>query len=290
MNIPLFLEEMLKNEYSNYLDIIEGYGVKRISSIRVNTLKTDVLYVCKIFDELSIHYEQVEWYSDALIVYDEEKIRSLDIYNLGYIYFQSLSSMIPPLVLNCCEGESILDMAAAPGSKTCQIASLTSNLASITAIEKNKIRADRLKYNLEKQGVTRTTVLNVDARTLDEYFSFDKILLDAPCSGSGTINSSNVKNFSMELVERSVKTQKELVDKAVKVLKKDGVLVYSTCSILREENDDIVDYILKKGMKLVDLGKNFSSVPRLDCKYSETLCVCPNKLYEGFFVAKFVKV
>ena len=289
MEIPSFLEEMLKDEYSNYLDIIEGYKVNRISSIRINTLKTDVLSICKLFDDLSIRYDKVNWYDDALIVYDEEKIRGLDIYNLGHIYFQSLSSMIPPLVLDCHSGESILDMAAAPGSKTCQMACLTNNLASITAVEKNKIRADRLKYNLSKQGVVRTTVLNVDARNLDDYFSFDKILLDAPCSGSGTINSSNISNFSLELVNRSVKTQKELVDKAIKVLKKDGILVYSTCSILKEENDDIVDYILKNScMELVDFDIDLS-IPKLSCKYDKTLCVCPNELYEGFFVAKFIK-
>ncbi len=289
MEIPSFLEEMLKDEYSNYLDIIEGYKVNRISSIRINTLKTDVLSICKLFDDLSIRYDKVNWYGDALIVYDEEKIRGLDIYNLGHIYFQSLSSMIPPLVLDCHSGESILDMAAAPGSKTCQMACLTNNLASITAVEKNKIRADRLKYNLSKQGVVRTTVLNVDARNLDDYFSFDKILLDAPCSGSGTINSFNISNFSLELVNRSVKTQKELVDKAIKVLKKDGILVYSTCSILKEENDDIVDYILKNScMELVDFDIDLS-IPKLSCKYDKTLCVCPNELYEGFFVAKFIK-
>ena len=194
--------------------------------------------------------------------------------------------MIPPLVLNPSGGDSILDMAAAPGSKTTQMACMTNNLASITAVEKNKIRADRLKFNLEKQGAKRVTVLCEDARRLDEFFSFDKILLDAPCSGSGTVSFND--SFDFELVSRSVKTQKELVDKAVSILKKGGELVYSTCSILKEENDDIVDYILSKGLKLVDFDIP-SSIPKLPVKYSETLCVCPSELYEVFFVSKFVK-
>lgn len=280
------LLEVLKNEYGDCSKIIEGYKVLRVSSIRVNTLKTDVLSVCNKFLELGVKFDKVDWYEDALIIYDSELVRGLDLYKDGFIYFQSLSSMIPPLILNPTSGNSILDMAAAPGSKTTQMACMTNNLASITAVEKNKIRADRLKFNLSKQGAKRVTVLCEDARHLDEFFSFDKILLDAPCSGSGTISFND--SFDFELVSRSVRTQKELVDKAVKILKKDGELVYSTCSILKEENDDIVDYILSKGLELVEFDIP-SSIPRLSVKYDETLCVCPNELYEGFFIAKFIK-
>ena len=104
---------------------------------------------------------------------------------------QSLSSMLPPIILNPKEKENILDMAAAPGSKTTQIASITNNNSYITACEINNIRAERLKYNIEKQGVNCAFVMVKDARKLDDFFSFDKILLDAPCSGSGTISLKN---------------------------------------------------------------------------------------------------
>ena len=129
-------------------------------------------------------------------------------------------------------------MTAAPGGKTTQMYAMSNGEAMITACEINKIRAERLKYNLQKQGATRVNVLNQDARKLDDYFSFDKILLDAPCSGSGTKNVFK-SNFTEE---------------AIKILKKDGEMIYSTCSILKDENEDIIEKILKKGKaKIVEL-------------------------------------
>ena len=95
--------------------------------------------------------------------------------------------MIPPLVLAPRQGETVLDMAAAPGGKTTQMAALSGNAALITACEKNRIRAERMQFNLQRQGATRVSVMVEDARRLDDLFSFDRILLDAPCSGSGTI-------------------------------------------------------------------------------------------------------
>ena len=133
-----------------------------------------------------------------------------------------------------------------------------------------------------------------DARKLDDFFSFDKILLDAPCSGSGTLNLNEPeleKVFTKELVERSIKTQKELLKKAVKILKTNGELIYSTCSILKEENEKVVEEILKYGnVEIVPIDKDsFKDIPLLPVNIEGTICVCPNELYEGFFVAKLRK-
>ena len=143
------------------------------------------------------------------------------MYTNGEVYLQSLSSMIPVIVLEPKPGENILDMAAAPGGKTTQISAITNNQALITACEKNKIRADRLRYNLEKQGASGVNILNTDASHLDSFFSFDRILLDAPCSGSGTMSIFD-KSYNKELVDRSQKTQEELLTKALKILKNGG--------------------------------------------------------------------
>ena len=102
-------------------------------------------------------------------------------------------------------------------------------------MKKNKIRAERLKYNLEKQDVTCAYVMITDSRNLDDFFSFDKILLDAPCSGSGTIYIEDTKSITEELIYRSVKVQEILLQKALKILKKGGEIIYSTCSILSEK-------------------------------------------------------
>lgn len=298
-NIPDFLYEILLDEYGENLTnkIIEGYFINRHTTFRVNTLKVDVKQIENKLNELSIGFNKVPWNETAFIIdsVKENEIKELDMYKNGEIYLQSLSSMIPPIVVDPKEGENILDMAAAPGGKTTQMACISDNKSMITACEKNKIRAERLKYNLERQGTSRVTVMLKDARRLDDFFSFDKILLDAPCSGSGTLdlnNDNGEKIFTEELIYRSVKTQKELIKKAVKVLKVNGELIYSTCSVLKEENEKIVEEILKSGnMEVISIDRKlFEGVPLLPVKLEGTICVCPSELYEGFFVAKLRKV
>ena len=241
-------------------------------------------------DEAQIEYETISWYEKALIIKNvrEEEIRKLEIYENGEIYLQSLSSMLPPIILEPKAGENILDMTAAPGGKTTEIAALTENKAYITACEKNKIRAERLKFNLQKQGVKSANIMLEDARKLSDYFSFDKILLDAPCSGSGTENIFD-KNFSKELVERSVKFQEELLNKALKILKPGGEMVYSTCSILKQENEKVLERVLSKGNAQIE-PITVQDIEVLPSKIAETITVCPTENYEGFFVAKIKKL
>lgn len=297
--IPQFLKEILLKQYGEELtnEILDGYASRRKTTLRINTLKTDIASVKNILKENNITYTEILWNEDALIIENssEEELQKLSIYNEGKIYLQSLSSMIPPIVVNPKEKETILDMAAAPGGKTTQMFSLSSGKAMITACEKNKIRSERLKYNLEKQGATRVTVMVQDARSLDDFFSFDKILLDAPCSGSGTLNLDDKnlsKYFTKELVDRSVKTQKDLLKKAVKILKKNGEIIYSTCSILKEENEMVLNEILaKNNVQVVPIdAEKFEGIPLLPVDIEGTICVKPTELYEGFFVSKIVKV
>lgn len=226
-NIPEFLIEILEEQYGLEVanKIKEGYTKRRLVTFRVNTLKSNSAKIEAELVQANIEFEKVAWYKDAFIVKNasENVIRKLSIYENGEIYLQNLSSMLPAIVLNPQEGENILDMASAPGGKTTQIASLTNNKSYITACEMNSIRAERLKYNLQKQGVTNTFVMLIDARKLDDMFSFDRILLDAPCSGSGTIYEKDInleKMFTMRLIDKSIKSQYVLLKKAVKLLKK----------------------------------------------------------------------
>lgn len=293
-----FLKNTLETQYAETQvnSILEGLTKSRKTTIRVNTIKTSMTEIKEILEKEEISFREVPWNDFALIIEnaDESRIRKLQIYNNGEIYMQSLSSMIPPIVLNPQANESILDMAAAPGGKTTEMACLSNNQAMITACEKNKIRCDKLKYNLEKQGANRVTIMQEDARKLSDFFKFDKILLDAPCSGSGTINitDSNLeKYFSKELYIRAIKTQKELLEKAAKIVKIGGEIVYSTCSILKDENEKIVQNILNKNnFEIVPINMNITEIPILPTTIEGTLCVCPTKIYEGFYVAKIKKI
>ena len=290
--IPQFLKDLLIEQYGKEISakIENGYKAQRPVTLRVNNLKTSLEKAKEKLDEAQIEYETISWYEKALIIKNvrEEKIRKLEIYENGEIYLQSLSSMLPPIILEPKAGENILDMTAAPGGKTTEIAALTENKAYITACEKNKIRAERLKFNLQKQGVKSANIMVEDARKLSDYFSFDKILLDAPCSGSGTENIFD-KNFSKELVERSVKFQEELLSKALKILKPGGEMVYSTCSILKQENEKVLERVLSKGNAQIE-PITVQDIEVLPSKIAETITVCPTENYEGFFVAKIKKL
>ena len=296
-NLPVFLRERLLKEYKK--DIVEkiilGYMQRRKVTLRINTIKMKEDELENFLINSKINYSKVSFYSSAYILENirEEEIRNWEFYKEGKIYLQSLSSMLPPLVLEPKAKENILDMAAAPGGKTTQISALSENTALITACEKNKIRYERLEYNVNKQGAKGINLMRIDARNLSDFFSFDKILLDAPCSGSGILNLENEnieKNFTEELIERSVKLQETLLKKAIKILKVGGELIYSTCSILKEENEDLLERVLNKNLELIPIANNiFENVPKLPVKLEGTLCVMPNELYEGFFVAKIRK-
>lgn len=282
--------EMLKTQYGEDLaeKIMQGQNIKRKVTFRVNTIKSNAEKVEEILKENNIDFENVTWYKDAYILKNssEVNLQELDIYKNGEIYLQSLSSMLPPLILDPKTGIDILDMAAAPGSKTTQIAALTNNLSNITACEMNSIRAERLKYNIAKQGASSCFVMQKDARKIDDFFRFDKILLDAPCSGSGT------ESFKKEIIEKCSRIQENLLNKALKILKKDSEMVYSTCSVLEAENENIVKKFIDQGRcEIVPIQLEYEEkLPLLPTKLEGTLVVAPNNFFEGFYIAKLRKI
>ena len=296
--IPDFLLQALQNQYGEALaeQICQGYACRRPVTLRVNTLKTTPEAVREGLAEAGIAWEEVGWSREALILPQsrESDLEGLPMYQQGEIYLQSLSSMLPPLFLRPQPGENVLDMAAAPGGKTTQMAALSGGKAMITACEKNAIRAERLKFNIQRQGAGRVSVLVQDARKLDDFFSFDKILLDAPCSGSGTLavrQGELAGKFSRELVDNSARLQEALLRKALRLLKPGHEMIYSTCSILQKENEDVLRRTAAAaGGEVVPLELDaFAEIPRLPSDTPGTLLVAPGPLYEGFFVARIVK-
>lgn len=292
------LQKILEKQYTEeYVKkIMSGYKKTRKTTLRVNTIKSSIEEIKNKLNEANIDYEQVDWSKEAFIIKnaDEKIIQEMDIYQNGQIYLQSLSSMLPPIILDPKQGSDILDMAAAPGGKTTQIAALSNNKSHITACEKNKIRFERLKYNIEKQGASCVFIMAKDSRYIDDFFSFNQILLDAPCSGSGTLNIEDMKfekNFTEQLIEKSIKTQESLLKKAIKILKPGHEMVYSTCSILSSENEDVINRVIRNtDAEIVPIHfDGIEQLPLLPTKINGTLCICPTELYEGFFVAKIRK-
>lgn len=288
-----FLKKLLLNEYSNnyVYNILDGYNANRKTTIRVNTLISTFEEVIQFLDKNNISYSAVSDIQNAIIINDSYDITKTKLYENGAIYLQSLSSMLPPLILNPKEDAHILDMCAAPGSKTTQLAALTNNKACITACEFDKIRAERLKYNLNKLGTSRVTVLVKDSRNLDEFFRFDTIMLDAPCSGSGTVllNEESKQVFNQKVIDKCQKRQISLLKKGLSMLNKNGVLVYSTCSILKEENEQVLKACLNNDFELLPIDKEKYDLPYLP-SLENTITIAPTELYEGFFVAKIKRI
>ena len=295
--IAPFLKEQLLAQYGEDVTarIVEGYAQRRMATLRVNRLKAEPNAVRGALAAAGIATQDVPWSGDALVLpeADERAVTALLLYARGEIYMQNLSSMLPPLLLGAQPGENVLDMAAAPGGKTTQIAALTGNGAMITACERNAARCERLRFNLERQGAQRVTVMNIDARQLDDLFAFDRILLDAPCSGSGTVQlcESSRARFDRETLARVGKTQEALLRKALRLLRPGHEMVYSTCSILAQENEALLRRVLPGAQgEIVPIDPAaFPGVPLLPTVLTGTLCVMPDARYEGFFAARIRK-
>ena len=299
--LPIFFEPLLAGQYgaADVERIIAGCSAQRTVTLRANTLKASRDEVAAALDEAGIAWEPVAWYADAFILPEarERDVWELPIYKDGGVYLQSLSSMLPALALGARRGEDVLDMCAAPGGKTTQIAALAPG-ACVTACEMHAPRAEKLEHNLAKLGATGITVMRCDARRLDDFFAFDRILVDAPCSGSGTLDAASPKterSFTPALIEKSTKSQRALLAKALSLLKPNGTLVYSTCSVLKQENEDTVNWALEHAdraktfeLKPVDLP-NADGLPTLPTTLEGTLGLSPTDLYEGFFIAKIIR-
>jgi len=285
--------ELIKKEYPLEFDeIINGLNVKRYETLRINNLKSNKEEIESFLNINNIEYEISSFYKDAYIIKSTYNFYDSNLFNEGKIYLQSLSSQIPPLYLDLDDSFDILDMCAAPGGKTSLIADLTNNQKQIMAVEFNKIRAEKLKYNLNHLNA-KANVIVADASKLDSFFRFDTILLDAPCSGSGTINLCNekdLKNFSLLLVKNSSIIQKKLLKKAIEILKPGHTMIYSTCSILKEENELVLKEILNKNIVLEPININIDKSNILPSLYNEVLTIKPNEYFEGFFIAKIKKI
>ena len=296
--LPEFFVKSIETQYGaeTAARIQDGMQGSRRTSLRANRLKTTPEAVAALLAAQGIAFERLPWSEDAFLLPEaaEREIWQLPAYEQGEIYLQNLSSMLPPIALEPRPGADILDMAAAPGGKTAQMAAMTGNRANITACEMNKIRAEKLQYNLKKQGAARVNVMIQDARKLEDFFRFDQILLDAPCSGSGTLLLSDprgIRAFSEKLVRNSATVQLQLLRKALGLLKAGGSMVYSTCSILEIENESVVRSALK-GMKAHLEAIDFPGMERLPLLPSSlpgALCLCPTEAHEGFFMARIRK-
>ncbi|MFX0061408.1 MAG: NOL1/NOP2/sun family putative RNA methylase, partial [Candidatus Hermodarchaeota archaeon] len=223
-------------------------------------------------------------------------------YLQGLYTLQGLRSQLPVISLAPTENDLTLDMCAAPGSKTTQAAQLMQNEGRLIAIDRSKSRLLALYENLARMGVKNCISMVFDGRQISKLnLEFDKILLDAPCTGSGIINRDPTRKSSRVLkdIETLSKIQQQLLNSAVKVLRAGGTVIYSTCSLEPEENELIIDQVLKenKEIKIENLSLTHSGSPGLtkigSTELDPSLKRCerffPSEGHEGFFICKIKK-
>lgn len=281
---------------------------KRPTTFRINTLKSSLDEVLPQLQQNGFKFDRVEWSADAFILRNRSKqdLMELSIYTDGKIYIQSLASQLPPVILEPQPEEKILDLTAAPGSKTSQMAAMMSNTGEIIANDMNKVRFFKLKHNLENLGVTNAKLRMENGvflcREYDAYF--DRILLDAPCSAESRFVLGDPKTlgyWSEPKVKDMAYTQRKLMLSAWQSLKPGGTLVYSTCTISPEENELQITKFLEKvdNAKLIPIklpGINNLKIPnefrnkQIPADVLQNcLRVYPTADIESFFVAKILK-
>ncbi len=297
-----------KQEANKFFETLQKRTRK---ALRVNTLKSSFNEIKKTFKENSWNFKE---YPELNAFVIESELNPGELgkkreHQTGNYYIQELTSMLPVYALNPKEDELVLDLCAAPGSKTTQLAMFMKNKGTIFANEVKKDRINILSSNLERCGVTNTILTQEDGLKFckvfnEEKFLFDKILIDAPCSGEGTImnDPEAMKIWNENMIKKFSRIQKNLIESAFKILKPQGALVYSTCTLDIEEDEEVIQYLLEKYPAQIKIEK--VSFPlkskegtikyqnkKLDNQIKNCAKFWPqDNGSEGFFVAKIIKI
>ncbi|MBU2638389.1 MAG: NOL1/NOP2/sun family putative RNA methylase [Nanoarchaeota archaeon] len=268
-------------------------------TVRVNTIKCDIKdFKEKVEGRLNLN--QIPWCKEGFFT-EGAAIGNLPEHFLGYFYMQGAASMIPPVVLSPTENEMVLDMCASPGSKTSQMAAMMNNTGLIVANDNAMLRMKPLGFNLQRCGVSNTIFTLMEGRWFKDI-AFDRILVDAPCSGIGTIRKSfrTIEIWNPSFSRQMAGIQRQLLSTAFNCLKEDGTIVYSTCTLEPEEDEGVVSWFLenhpKAKLEKINLDiKHGKCVDEFNGKtYSSEVQKClriwpQDNDTEGFFVAKIRK-
>ncbi len=285
--------------------LLDALNMRPRRGIRLNRLKTTPDARAELAEALEAKgalAEPIPWWKDAWMT-EAEGVGNFVEHVLGYAYVQEPASMLPPLALDPQPGERVLDMCASPGSKTTQIGELMDDRGLLWANEKDKMRADWLVWNLQRWGITSALVTRGDGRRLGGVDDgFDRILVDAPCSGLGSYNllRGPIRNWSPAMSKSLAHRQLRLLEQAYRLVKPGGVVVYSTCTVEPLENEDVCTrFLARADARIEPHGLPVSGVPvvadvdgaevHVDVQKHALRLHRDGGLCHDFFVARFRK-
>ncbi len=274
------IKELLKNNNIEKVEqICKNSNIKPKVSIRINNLKITKKEIIEKLKEKNIEFKETK-YEDFLILDKIKNIENLDLFREGFFTIQDISAGLTAKILEPKENETILDACSAPGGKTTYIAEMMKNKGNIEAWDIHEHRTKLIEKNAKRLGINIITTHTKDASIYDEKYKekFDRILLDVPCLGIGVIKRKpDIKwQRKIEDVKEITNIQKAILNNCSKYLKKDGILVYSTCSILKQENEEIIFNFLEKNNDFEVEKKNIIKIN-------------PDDEKDGFFICKMKK-
>jgi NOL1/NOP2/sun family putative RNA methylase len=251
--------------------------------LRINTLRTKTLP--KKFNLVKVPFLEDGYESKA-----DFSLASSPEYLQGLFYLQDASTQLAAEVLNPQQTDRVLDMAAAPGGKTTHLAARMKNKGVIVALDSSHGRIQKLKNNLERLGVANCVVYQKDAQYVSDLnMQFDKVLLDAPCSGNFSLDAQWFEKRDFEGINANARLQKKLLRSAVGVCKPGGIVLYCTCSLEKEENEDVIEWALDElNVELVPINEDVG-VAGITEKTALCKRIWPGET-QGFFLAKLKKV
>ncbi|GAB6117869.1 16S rRNA (cytosine(967)-C(5))-methyltransferase RsmB [Thermoanaerobacter brockii subsp. lactiethylicus] len=296
---PDWIVERLLNNYDEEKAeaLLKSLNERPEICYRVNTLKIDIEDLKRLLDSDGIAYKKGYYLEEALYIAIKNP-ESHQLYKEGFIYIQDEASMLVSKILNPKEGETVIDVCAAPGGKTTHIAQLMKNNGKVVAFDLHPHRLELIKENCKRLGITNVKTEAFDSTFVNKKYleKADKVLADVPCTGIGIIRKKpdiKLKNYTRKEISELIETQYKILDSSSKYVKKGGFLVYSTCTIGKEENQNVIMKFLKEhpDFKLVDIKAEMPSGLNIETASLGYVQTTPlEHEIDGFFISKLRRI
>ena len=290
-----WLVNMLIKQYGNEIaeDILKGLNERPAVTVRVNNLKTDYDEAFSNLQEYGYDVEEGYICPEAIVINKGKSIEKNPLFKEGKITVQDESAMLVAPSIDAKEGATVLDLCSAPGGKTTHISEIMNNTGIVKAFDIHENKLSLVKENAKRLGINNISCAEMDAAKFNKELenSADMVLIDVPCSGLGIIRKKPEIKYTKDIKSTKdiVAIQKKIMENAAKYVKKEGTLLYSTCTINKEENEKNINWFIKKFPEYKVEPLFYGNMSNIIYNENGTVTILPNKYMDGFFIAKLKK-